>query len=109
MQESNTHYYVQVSEPSGSKYDVGPFAEAGDSFSYGKAAIDWIYRQIGLLKTAHPDAELVKHKWHYRERDNGFSDPAVEIEIELAGFKLEIKALKPPSFQNVIEERIERK
>ncbi|WP_038051358.1 hypothetical protein [Thioalkalivibrio sp. ALJ1] len=109
MEDSKTHYYVEVNEPEGGEYYVGPFGEAGDSFSHGRAAIDWVYRQVGLLKVANPDAELVKHRWHYQESEHGFDDPTVEIAVEIAGYRMEIKSLRPPAFCNVIEEPVQRK
>lgn len=109
MENPKTQYYVKVNNPAGDEYYVGPFEEAGDSFSFGRAAIDWLYRQIGLLKTANPDAKLVKNKWHYQERASGFERPVVEVSVEIANFNFEIKELRPPAFTNVIQEVIESK
>lgn len=109
MENPTTQYYVKVNAPDGGEYYVGPFEDAGDSFSYGSAAIDWLYRQIGLLKTAYPDAKLVKHKWRYQEKAHGFDRPVVEVSVEIADFFFEIRELRAPSFTNVIQEVIESK
>ena len=109
MENIKTNYYVHVTEASGGSYDVGPFEESGDGFTHGKAAIDWLYRQIGLIKTSFPKEELVKHKWHYKEAKDMFASPIVEIEVEIAGYKLSIKSLNHPAYKNVIDEVIERK
>lgn len=106
MEDSKTHYYVQVNEPDSSEYYVGPFEEGGDSFSHGRAAIDWVYRQVGLLKVAYPDAQLIKDKWHYQESAHGFEDPTVEVALVIAGYRMEIKILHPPAFKNLIQEEI---
>jgi len=109
MTDTKTHYYVHVIEPSGDDYDVGPFEESGHGFTYGKAAIDYLYRQIGLLKTAYPEDKLIKHMWHYKEAKDAFANPLVEIDVEIAKYRLSIKSLNPPAYKNVIDEIIERK
>ena len=44
-----------------------------------------------------------------RERANGFENPVVEVSVEIANFKFEIKELLAPAFTNVIQEVIERR
>lgn len=103
------YYYVKINKPDNSEHYIGPFKEEHDSFSYARPVIDWIYRQVGLLKIANPSAELIKHKWHYQEQNGGFDPPIVEIALEVAGYHMEIKTLQPFDSYNIITEYIETK
>jgi len=108
MELSENHYYVHVTTEGCASYDVGPFdVSGGPRFSDG--AIDWIYKQIGLLKSKYPNAELIKHKWDYRNSGSGFlgEEAVVDINVEIAGFTFEIVPLKSPSSSRVIDELIE--
>lgn len=49
MKLTKNHFYVRVSENNGSSYDVGPFEVSG-GLRFSEGAIDWIYKQIGILK-----------------------------------------------------------
>jgi hypothetical protein len=101
--------YVHVTSSAGESYDVGPFEVSG-GLRFGDGAIDWIYKQIGLIKTQHPDASLIKHRWNYSEKSGGlFGESAiVDIKVEIAGFFFEIHPLKTPKYAQVIDELIER-
>lgn len=108
METTKNHFYVQVSTDDGSSYNVGPFDVSG-GLRFSDGAIDWIYKQIGLLKSKFPDASLIKHHWDYKEKEAGvFGDEAVvDVKVEIAGFTFEIIPLKHPKYTNVIEELIE--
>lgn len=108
MDSAGTYYFVNVQEPDGKQYDVGPFPEGIDPFKHGSAAIDWIYRQVGILKVNEPNESLIKHEWYYKERDSGFSNPEVRVKVEISGYLFEIHELQSPSFKNVIDARMER-
>ncbi|OOC49849.1 hypothetical protein B0684_04030 [Thioalkalivibrio versutus] len=101
MEDSKTHYYVQVQDPVGEEYYVGPFAESGGGFSVGRSAIDWVYKQVGVIMVADPNAELVKHRWHVKENENFFDGPTVDVVVEIAGYCMEVKSLRPPAFTNI--------
>lgn len=108
MELTKSHFYVHVSENGRDSYDVGPFeVSGGRRFSDG--AIDWIYKQIGILKSKFPESILKKHRWNYKEESSDiFGDEAVvDISVEIAGFSFEIVPLKNPHYANVIEEQIE--
>ena len=108
MELKKNYFYVHVSENIETSYDVGPFeVSGGRRFSQG--AIDWIYKQIGILKSKFPESVLIKHRWNYKEMGAGvFGDEAVvEIKVEIAWFSFEIVPLKHPGYANVIEEQIE--
>ena len=108
MEFTKNHFYVRVSENNESSYDVGPFEVSG-GLRFSEGAIDWIYKQIGILKSKFPESVLIKHRWNYKEKGAGvFGDEAVvDIKVEIAGFSFEIVPLKHPSYANVIEEQIE--
>lgn len=108
MQLSKKHFYVHVSESNEFSYDVGPFEVSGGQ-RFCEGAIDWVYKQIGILKSKFPESVLVKHRWNYKEQGAGvFGDEAVvDIKVELAGYSFEIVALKHPGCFNVVEEEIE--
>ena len=108
MELTKKHFYVHVSENNETSYDVGPFEVSG-GLRFSEGAIDWIYKQIGILKSKFPDSVLIKHRWNYKEKGAGvFGDEAVvDIKVEIAGFSLEIVPLKHPGYANVIEEQIE--
>lgn len=108
MESAKNHFYVHVSLNDGSSYDVGPFEVSG-GLRFSDGAIDWIYKQVGLLKSKFPDASLIKHRWNYIEKGNGiFGDEAiVDIKVEIAGFTFEIVPLKHPRYANVVSELIE--
>jgi hypothetical protein len=109
MESLKNHFFVQVSVADGSAYDVGPFEASGGAFRMADSAIDWVYKQIGLLKSKYPDAILIKHRWNYKAEGRGpFGDEAiVDIRVEIAGFTFEIVPLRTPKYTNVIEELIE--
>jgi|GEM_PF-3927979 len=87
-------FFVHVSIADGSAYDVGPFDVAGGLRS-SDGAIDWVYKQIGLLKSHFPEAILIKHRWNYKE--TGFTlladKTTVDIKVEIGGFTFEILPL----------------
>lgn len=104
MEEYKDHSYVRVLSPEGA-YDVGPFEFSGGN-RWSDGAVDWLYKQIGLLKTKFIDASLVKHRWNYQEGD--FLQVAtVDIKVEIAGYTFEILPLKNPKYADVVQEDIE--
>ncbi|MDT7849435.1 hypothetical protein Q9292_07420 [Methylophilus sp. VKM B-3414] len=111
MEITKNYSYVHVTSSAGESYDVGPFEVSGAlRFSDSDAAIDWIYKQIGLIKIQHPDASLIKHRWKYSQKSGGIfgEDAVVDIKVEIAEFFFEIHPLKTPKYANVIDELIER-
>jgi len=64
-------------------YDVGPFDYSGNQvyIPTNNSAINWIYKQIGIVKTQHPEAPLIKHKWSYITDDFLDSEAHVKVEI----------------------------
>lgn len=99
--------YVKVNNKTKDEsYDVGPFIESGnEKFSDSESAINWIYKQIGLIKVINPDAILIKHKWNYLKDD--FMGPSADIKVEIAEFTFEIFSLKDPRNHDVISEEFE--
>ncbi len=57
-----TYYFVRVYKNTELFRDVGPFNCVSQSFGEEIGALDWIYQQIGLLKTHYPDQELKKEQ-----------------------------------------------
>lgn len=108
MELTKKHFYVHVSGNNETSYDVGPFENSG-GIRFSEGAIDWIYKQIGILKSKFPESVLIKHRWNYKAKGAGvFGEEAVvDIKVEIAGFSFEIVPLKNPSYANVIEEQIE--
>lgn len=98
-----THCYVKVFDGNNGKgYDIGPFANSGnDLFSSNDSAINWIYKQIGLIKVNHPDTPLIKHKWLYMKDE--FLDVSADVKVEIQNITFEIFNLISPS-HNVIDE-----
>lgn len=92
-----TPCYVQVTRDDGRLWDVGPFSRAG-GLGAPDSAVAWIYRQIGLLMTHHPQAELEKERWQYRESGFALLPDSVEVDVRLriAGVVLEITARGRP-------------
>ncbi len=81
MQLSKNHFYVHVSKNNEVSFDVGPFEVSG-GVRFCEGAIDWIYKQIGILKSQFPDAVLIRHRWDYKEQGAGvFGDAAVVVRI----------------------------
>lgn len=108
MELAKDFFYVHVSVENEVGYDVGPFdISGGCRFSDG--AIDWIYKQIGILKSKFPESVLVKHRWNYKAKGAGVfgNEAVVDIKVELAGFTFEIVPLKTPTHTNVIEEQVD--
>ncbi len=109
-----TRFLVRVMPLDGVAFEVGPFDLAGGLRGSG-SAMDWLYRQLGLLMTHFPDARLIKHRWEYRE--SGFcllaDQTFVDVKLELAGFVFELlpiegdTPLRPPHTTDVIDELIE--
>jgi len=83
-------------------YDVGPFINSGnDQFYDSHSAINWIYKQVGLIKVNTPDANLTKHRWDYSRDELGNS---ADIKIEISDFIFEIFNLISQDSHNVINE-----
>ena len=103
------HFYVHVTSSNCESYDVGPFEVSG-GLAFDNGAIDWIYKQIGLIKIQHPEAVLIKHQWNYKEKSNDIfgEEAVVEVNIEIAGFSFVIHQLKTAKYTQVIDELIER-
>jgi hypothetical protein len=108
MSKSNEHYFVKVTTAEESYY-AGPFAHAKADFANGDSAIDWIYRQIGILKAANPDSHLVKHAWEFIERDGGFFDARPNIRVEVGSIVMEVLTLASPGYTNVLDPNPETK
>lgn len=99
-------YVKVINNINNESYDVGPFIYSGnDSFSESESAIDWIYKQIGLIKVNNPDATLVKHRWNYKNDD--FMGISADVKIEIDGFIFEIFELVDQRIQYVINESVE--
>lgn len=110
MEITKNHSYVHVTSNTGESYDVGPFEVSG-GLRFSDGAIDWVYKQIGLIKTHNPDASLIKHRWNYSEKTDGIfggENTIVDIKVEIAGFFFETHPLKSQKYMQVIDELIER-
>ncbi|VUF53814.1 hypothetical protein HYP22_gp42 [Escherichia phage ESSI2_ev015] len=101
-----TNCYVRVLDNNTKRvYDVGPFINSGnEAFSGADSAINWIYKQIGLVKIQYPESTLIKHKWDYVKDD--FYGPTADVKVEISNFIFEIFKLLPADTQNVINEQI---
>lgn len=99
------HCYIRVYDGNVNKiYDVGPFDYSGNEpFFQTESAINWIYKQIGLIKTKYPDSPLIKHKWCYVKDD--FSGSKVDIRVEINNIMFETFNLLSPETHNVIDEQ----
>ena len=95
--------FVKVSNNSNHTfYEVGPFEYSGNQiFNESNSAINWIYKQIGIIKTQSNDAELIKHKWNYNKND---FESTAEIKVEIGNFIFETVILIDPQYHNVINE-----
>lgn len=99
-------YVKIINSKDNSSYDVGPFQNSGSLiFSENKTAIDWIYKQLGLIKTMQPDAMLIKHRWIYKQDDA--TRASADIKVELGDFIFEIFNLESVDYKNVVCELIE--
>ena len=109
MELAKIHFIGRVGKANGESIDVGPFESQSEFLFERNGAIDWIYLQIGMLKTRFHDAVLVKHRWNYREGGTAlFSHTAVvDVKVEIAGFTFETVQLKAPNFAHVVEQVIE--
>lgn len=96
--------YVRVTNNTKQEYyDIGPFSHSGNEpFSELESAINWVYRQIGLIKVQTPDAKLIKHRWNY-DAETFFGSKA-DIYVEIGDFAFEIINLIDSKYYNVIEE-----
>lgn len=103
---ANKKYYVHVTEPEGSEYDIGPFDDVLGFISNDDTAIEWIYKQIGMLKIVTDSSELIKHKWNYTRPESSFADPIVEIDVEMCGYRLVVKTLNAPD-NNLVTESLD--
>lgn len=100
-----TPCYVKVlNKNNDESYDVGPFDFSGNELASNAAsAINWIYKQIGIIKTRNPESPLIKHTWSY-VRDE-FLGPKANIKIEIDNIIFEIFSLVAPDRHNVIDEQ----
>lgn len=99
--------YVKVYDGNTQKtYDVGPFDYSGNQVytPANNSAINWIYKQIGIVKTQHPEAHLIKHKWSYIT--DAFLDSEAEVKVEINNILFEIFILTSPDTKNVINEKM---
>ena len=106
---TKNYEFVNVTEPSGIDYSVGPF-EINDGFaeSSKSEAVNWIYKQIGIIKTIYPDSQLIKHRWDYGVDQSAFVlERKVDIKVEILGYFFEVVSLKLPNSTNVIQEEFE--
>jgi hypothetical protein len=107
--ETHTKYFVRVYQDGEFSYDVGPFDSLNGKFSEKLGAMEWLYQQIGLLKTHYPTEELRKESWKYQKKEGFFEDYIAKIMVHLANYSFEIFPLKPATFANVVDELIEEK
>ena len=100
-----THCYVRVYNGNTEKtYDVGPFEYSGNEAAFHTAsAINWIYKQIGIIKTIYPDSPLIKHKWSYIKDD--FLGPKADVIVEINNIIFETFNLLSSDMHNVIDEQ----
>lgn len=102
--------YVKVCDENTHKtYDVGPFDYSGNEFflQTSNSAINWIYKQIGIIKTQHPEAHLIKHKWTYIIDE--LCGAEAEVKVEIQNILFEIFILISPDTHNVTNENISHK
>ncbi|UNX69476.1 hypothetical protein [Klebsiella aerogenes] len=99
----NSYVRVYNGNPDES-YDVGPFGYGGnESAFHTPSAMNWIYKQIGIIKTKHPDSPLIKHRWSYIQDD--FLGPKIDIKVEIHNIIFETFNLVSPEIHNVIDEQ----
>ena len=91
---------VRVFENGEFAFDVGCFADVD-------AVFNWIYRQVGILKTHHPDEPLRKIRWRYVKNVGFLENPVADVKVELGQFGFEVFVLRPPQYTNVVEELVE--
>jgi len=99
--------YVKVHNAKEQKiYDVGPFDYSGNQafLETSNSAINWIYKQIGIIKTHHPEAPLIKHKWSYTLDE--FLGAEAEVKVEIHDISFEIFILTSPDTHNVANENM---
>lgn len=99
-----TPCYVRVCNGNTNEsYDVGPFDYSGnDSAFHTPSAMNWIYKQIGIIQTKNPESPLIKHKWSYVKDD--FFGPKADVKVEVNNITFEIFTLVQPDIHNVVEE-----
>jgi hypothetical protein len=100
--------YVHVSTPSGEEYDVGPFDDV-KRFIPGEetTAIDWIYKQIGMIVVADPDSRLIKHSWSCPEKESYRTEPNCKVRLGIAGFTMEVRAIKGPAWASLVDVKLD--
>jgi len=101
------YYFVRVCKNNELFRDVGPFDRVTQGIGDTIGALDWIYHQIGLLKTHYPKQELKKELWKYQKSKDVCSEPEVKIKLNIAEFSFELFKLSKPQFSNVVGELIE--
>ncbi|GEM_PF-3488494 len=99
-----SYCYVRVHNGNTNEsYDVGPFDYSGnESAFHTPSAINWIYKQIGIIKTKNPESPLIKHKWTYVKDD--FFGPKADVKVEVNNITFETYTLVPPDRHNVVAE-----
>jgi hypothetical protein len=106
--DPSTNYFVRVYQDGQFSYDVGPFDTLDGEFSDTLGAMEWLYQQIGLLKTHYPTEELKKEHWKYQKKDV-FTDDIAKIKVHLATYSFEIFPLKPANYAQVVNELVDEK
>ena len=95
--QTQPHYMIRVYEDGEFSYDVGSFRDADST-------LGWLYRQVGILKSHHPNEPLKKIRWRYQTDVGAFEDPVVDVKVELAGYGFEVFPLRPPAYTSVVKE-----
>lgn len=89
MSEYDPQYLITVEHSNDLPYIVGPFLTADET-------VNWIYNQIGSIKLASPELNLVKHKWIHQEDESRFYPSKLEVIIEIGEYKISTATMSNP-------------
>ena len=95
MSEYDAQYLVHVQKGDEESYLVGPLATPDET-------VNWIYNQIGALKTVFPKTELEKIKWDYVIDTSSFREKdLIDIEVKFGEYHLIVLEMKNPKIVRI--------
>lgn len=90
MSEYDPQYIVHVQKGQEESYLVGPLSSPDET-------VNWLYNQIGSLKSVFPKTELEKIKWDYVIDTSGFMEEhIVDIEVKFGEYHLKVLEITNP-------------